>query len=159
MKFLISIITLLSITSASAQTDFLTKSEADKINGYMDDICMDTYCGGDINFYTQGMSCSGDTCTIKYLAKTWSGSSDSFDADLLKALEGKTKKFYSLNSELKFENFGPDEDDTASVNISCTMKKLNAKDLAEYDNDKQEYMYMTILESCIDPIESLILDY
>ncbi|EPZ49459.1 hypothetical protein M902_1083 [Bacteriovorax sp. BAL6_X] len=150
---------ILLSTAVSAQTDFLSKSEAKEINKYMDDICMDTYCGGEINWYTQGMNCSGDKCTISYKAYTWNNAADSFDADLLKALSGKPKQFRSLNSSLKFENYQLESKQRASVNITCTLFGLNNEALAEYDNDKQEYLYTTILESCIDPVESLILDY
>ncbi|WP_412471915.1 hypothetical protein [Halobacteriovorax sp. RT-1-4] len=160
MKGLLSFLVLISLSTAvSAQSDFLSKSEAKDINDYMGDICMDTYCGGDINWYTQGMNCSGDQCTISYEAYTWKDSADSFDADLLKALDGKTKDYRHLNSSLKFENFQLVRQGRAFVNISCTMYGLNNETLAEYDNDKQEYLYMTILESCIDPVESLILAY
>lgn len=160
MKGLLSFLLLISLSSAvSAQSDFLSKSEANKINEYMDDICMDTYCGGDINWYAQGMNCSGDQCTISFKAYTWKNSADSFDADLLKSLEGKTKQFRYLSSAIKFENYQLESEQRASVNLSCTLYGLNNEELAEYDNDKQEYLYMTILESCIDPIESLILDY
>ncbi|MGI4992362.1 hypothetical protein ACRXCV_07025 [Halobacteriovorax sp. GFR7] len=160
MKSLFTILFLISLSTAvSAQSDFLTKQEADKINEYMDDICMDTYCGGDINWYTKGMNCSGDQCTISFKAYTWENDAETFDADLLKAIEGKTKNFPRLSSSLKFENYQLESKQRASVNISCTMYGLNNEELTEYDNDKQEYLYMTILESCVDPVETLILNY
>ncbi len=138
--------------------DFLSPDEATDINDYMDDICMDTYCGGDINFYPQGIECSGNKCTISYLAKSWENESDSFDSETLSVLIGKTKKFYSLNSGIYFESYEI-VNGTSELYFSCTMYNLNSNSLADYDNSKQEYMYMTILDSCIDPIQAIVGNY
>ncbi len=159
-----SLLLVLLFAKMTMAAPFLSSSEAQEINQYMDDICMDTYCGGDINFYAQGVECSSDSkCSITYLARTWREALDTFDVPLLRALQGKTKKFYSLNSRLYFGNYEVISEEGelfAQTTITCSLYNLNAETLmGEYEGDKQEYLYMTILDSCIGPIESLILNF
>ena len=91
------LVLLVMTTSAFAQTNFLSVHEASRINKYMDEICPDTYCGGDISFYTQGITCNGDRCSIVI---TGSGKSDfdetSIESALRKKREDAFREYYFL---------------------------------------------------------------
>lgn len=145
--------------SAFAQTDFLTEAQAAKVNRYMDDICPDTYCGGDISFYTQGLSCAGNTCTLEL---TGSGYSDFDNAAV--ASSANTKKITSeyKNVAINFgamEISGVDEDgfEGASFNFSCTMSDL-PMDLKKY-GDKEDLVYDLVVWGCIRELESIVYNY
>lgn len=64
MKMLLML--LIFSSSAFAQTSFLSKKEANEINDYLDDICADTYCGGDLNFKPYAIHCRKNSCLVEF---------------------------------------------------------------------------------------------
>ena len=153
------LILLAMTTTAFAQTDFLTTSEASRINRYMDDICPDTYCGGDISFYTHGITCNGDSCSIKISGSGYS----EFDEAAIEAALGTTKVTaeYS-NVTITFDELkaiARDEDgyEGLETSFTCTMNKLPMK-MTDYD-DKEELFYDFIVWGCIRELESTVYNF
>lgn len=157
MKALILLLAL--TTSAFAQNDFLTTSEANKVNNYMYDICMDTYCGGDIMFFNNGVECQGSTCTIQYTAQ----GNSSFD----RATSATTSGTTVVTSEFSnvFVNFGKieitdDEDsrwENLDINFTCTLTDLPI-DLTSYSK-KEDLFYELVVFGCIRQVESIVYNW
>lgn len=157
MKTFLLLLTL--TTTAFAQSDFLTPAQAQKVNTYMDNICPDTYCGGDISFYTHGLTCNGNSCTLEL---TGSGSSE-FDNASIKTAANTSK----ITSEFKnvVINFGAmsvfsyDEDgfEDASFKFSCTMNDLPL-DITDY-RAKKDLVYELVVWGCIRELESTVYDW
>jgi hypothetical protein len=85
MKIILVLITLIS--SAFAQSNFMTNKEAKRTLDYLDSICGDTYCGGDIGFNPHDMSCVGGTCTVEFSA----GGYSDFNRERSAAAVGQTR--------------------------------------------------------------------
>ena len=157
MKTLLILLTL--STSAFAQPDFLTPVQAEKVNSYMDDICPDTYCGGDIAFYTHGLTCNGNSCTLEV---SGSGHSE-FDNDAVEAAINTSK----VTSEYQnvTVNFGTmsvgtvdgDGYESASFAFSCTMNDL-PMDIKNY-REKEDLVYDLVVWGCIRELETTVYNY
>lgn len=153
MKSLIFL--LLLSTSAFAQDSFLNSLEAQKINQYMDDICPDTYCGGDILFYTQGLTCNNNSCTLEL---TGSGYSD-FDNTTITSATNTSKvtaEYSNVFINFKSMSIGTSDEDGfegASFTFSCTMNDL-PMDL-NY-RAKKDLVYDLVVWGCIRELETTV---
>lgn len=158
MKKLIILLALTS-TTAFAQTNFLTESEAVKINDYLDDICPDTYCGGDIVFYTHGITCKGNSCTIEMSGQGYS----EFDKAATSAAVGTSvvtseyKDVVVNFEELEIGRDEEDEYDTLQASFSCTLKNL-PMEMTDYDQ-KEEMFYDKLVWGCVRELEATVYSW
>jgi len=148
MKLLI--ILYLTATSAFAQTDFLNKAEANRVNNYMDSICPDTYCGGDINFYPQGIVCEGSVCTADFRAFEYS--ENTFNITNTKEAIG-TKKTLK-NTQIEYIDLEIEED-RPMVSFRCIMPNLTDVDMSI--SKKEQLIYDLIVWECIRDFETTTL--
>lgn len=157
---LLTILIAAAVTqSALAQTNFLTELEAVRADSYMDNICPDTYCGGDIAFYTQGLTCSGNSCTLELTG----GGYSEFDNQAVAAAVNTSK----VTKEYKnvVINFGAmsvtgiDEDGFEGANFafSCTMNDL-PMNMNNY-REKQDLIYDLVVWGCIRELETTVYNY
>jgi hypothetical protein len=54
-------------------TNVLTIDEARKVEDYLNDICGDTYCGGDNDYVVSGLVCDTEKCSIKVAVASYYG--------------------------------------------------------------------------------------
>ena len=108
-----------TITSVFAQTDFLNKSEAIRMNDYVSHICADTYCGGDLNFYAQGIVCKGSTCTAEFKAIEYN--ENTFNISNINQAIGSKKTL--KNTEINYTD-SEVENDILIVSFVCIMPNL-----------------------------------
>lgn len=153
------LVLLVMTTSAFAQTNFLSVHEASRINKYMDEICPDTYCGGDISFYTQGITCNGDRCSIVI---TGSGKSDFDETSIESALRKTVVTAEYSNVTITFDELkasARDEEgyEGLETSFTCTMNKL-PMEMTDY-NDKEELFYDFIVWGCVRELESTVYNY
>lgn len=156
MKFLIPAIISLSIFNAHA-TPFLSEMEAQKASDYLDYICMDTYCGGDINWLEPRVSCDDDGCNLDISAMSW------YEDELLISPEdfsllpeeskvSDTASLLSVSLEqsdmYSGEFFGP------KVKANCKLEVENANSALTY-REKEKAIYYATLD-CVDEIQALI---
>lgn len=125
----------------------------------MDDICPDTYCGGDIIFYTQGMSCRGNSCTISL-----SGCGHSaFDKTALEAAENtSTTTSEHKNIVINYGSMSVGATDldgyqATSFEFSCTLNDL-PMNIQSYDK-KQDLVYDLVVWGCIRELEETAFNY
>ena len=139
--------------SSFAGADFLTKLEAESVNSYMDNICPDTYCGGDINFYTTGMKCSGSTCELGLSAEGHMNDDSILDFELLKSKEGTTEG--TGNVLVSFKGTDTDFDSKngryTKALFSCVLKDLPTQKMSY--SEKEELIYDLVVFECIEKFE------
>jgi hypothetical protein len=144
------IILYLTATSAFAQPDFLNKSEEKRVNNYMDYICADTYCGGDINFYPQGIVCEGSLCTADF--KAFEYSENTFNITSTKEAIGTKKTLKSTQIEYTDLEI---EEDRPIVSFICIMPNLTNVSMSI--SEKEQLIYDLIVWECIRDFETTTL--
>lgn len=144
---------LLIMSGAFAQSSYMNPDEARYVNDYLDMICMDTYCGGDLNYYPQGIKCDEDSCVVGYVAYEWYA--NTINPYSYKALIGTTDEDTQQNVEISYTGLhsktGDDDDTLYGMEFSCKLGDLpKGLDLKQ----KQDLFYDKIVFSCIDLLES-----
>ena len=144
MKFLIALLVL--STSAFAQDFAFTQTEQQEILDYLDEVCPDTYCAGDLNYFPQEIMCIKDRCTVSFYATEHGPTSQTFFDKLPMGLmrtsiENKdvSIKYYSVNKETR----------TPQLNFSCSV--FNIPSTLNSAEARTDYMYYSIL-SCVDQL-------
>jgi hypothetical protein len=154
MKFVILVTTLMNL--AFAQTDFFTKNEAAKTLDYLDMICADTYCGGDINFHPHKLTCKADTCLVEFSAAGYS----LFNTERSAAAVGATKVSRDMSdvfitfNEIEIGSIDEDGFQAAGFSFTCTLTNLWAN-MATYDS-KKELIYEMVVFGCVRELEGTV---
>ena len=150
MKYLLLII-VTSLTFAKA--DFLSPDKATEVARFLDNICMDTYCGGDINFYSDAMTCDGNVCEVSYRA--YGFSKGTFDEQTMLSLVGTESK--RTNTITKFGSVSKvihDGEKKLEAKFKCVLNNLPTTDMSEYD--KEDLVYELVVTECIDAFETAV---
>ncbi len=141
---------------AFAQSDFLSKKEAKQNLDYLDMICADTYCGGDIDFRPQELICKGATCTVEFSA----GGYSLFNMERSAAAVGTTKVSRDMKDVLitfnaiEIEPIDEDGFQPATFGFTCTLTNLWAN-MAEYST-KRELIYDMVVFGCVRELEGTV---
>jgi hypothetical protein len=155
------IMLLVFSTSAFAQSSFLSKKETKEINDYLDDICADTYCGGDLNFRPYGITCRKNFCSVEFGA-TGAGNglfnttraNDSLGSIMTALDDGDVK--VTMNDVL-FETIDDEDLGIAlygSFNFTCKLTNL-ANRLKEAAS-KRDLFYDMVVFGCIRQVERTV---
>lgn len=144
--------------SSFANTNFLTLDQADKVNSYLDRICPDTYCGGDINFFPQGINCEGDSCTVKFLGY----GSSFFNEQYIQKVIGKkivSSEYPNANIIIHSANvvMAQDNFEKMKITFNCQIGKLPMGQLSY--SQKEDIVYDMVVFGCIDQLEKTVYDY
>lgn len=154
MKVILILIALMS--TAFAQSNFMDKREVERTLDYLDSICGDTYCGGDIGFNPHDMSCSGGTCTVEFSA----GGYSDFNRERSAAAVGQTRASRFVKDVTitfnEIEIVDTDEDGFQEAGMSFTCKLNNLwTNMAEYDS-KVEMIYDMVVFGCVRELEATV---
>ena len=156
-------LTLFFILSSSvyAQGSFLSKKEAAEINDYLDSICPDTYCGGDLNFRPFGINCKANSCTVEFGAS--GAGNDLFDMDrsnssLNQMMISQDDQDVKLTiNDVLFETIDADDFGIAvyaSFNFTC--KLTNLANRLEGFESKRDLFYDMVVFGCINQLERTV---
>jgi len=137
----------------------LTKFESKEIVSYLDGICGDTYCGGDINYYPQDIKCDETSCTLTMRAVEYY--SNDFDIARLNTEIGNSSNIdnYKVTLEGSAQVTSWDlnsEADTKmnAIDFSCKIKGL--KRTNQSLSDKIDSFYDHTVCSCVPMMEGLL---
>ncbi len=147
------VLTLFLTLSVSANSDFLSPSEAKSVSDYMYDICMDTYCGGDFLYFNDVMKCHENTCEIEMSAHAYIEEGVTF-SDKLSELSNSS---VTLNQTvIKYKGIDTDSDEERgkfqNASFTCLMPNLPTKSMTLYE--KQELIYDLIVFECVNAFEN-----
>jgi hypothetical protein len=157
MKNLLSIAALLVAFSSSAADPVLSKSESTQIVSYLSDICPDTYCGGDYNYYPQTIECNESSCTLSMKLIAY------YEGDLADAGKGIGQSSSDANAKVTLIDVGMQEEwsmdsETVvlmhSVDFTCVINNLS-KNNASLDS-KIDKFYDYTVGSCVPMMEDLL---
>lgn len=152
MKSIISVLFLVIGVQSTIAKPFLSPVESDQAKAYMNSICGDTYCGGDINYFPLDLDCDESQCLVEFYGKTYSeAQSKYYQLGEMMSLVGHTQTYTKLNSQITFISFEIDDESKAELSFSCALKNLPQRNMSYAE--KEDYMYNTILDSCITPYE------
>lgn len=155
MKQFIAII-LLSL-SFTTNADILTKSEMSKISDYLDNICSDTYCGGDINWTSPKVVCGKSYCSVIIDAASYYSDEPFFTVDHFDNASADLKKgqgYKLLSAESFIDEWDEDENLNTKVTAWCRLDLPSNISSMNY-NDKEDAVYYANLD-CVDKIEAAI---
>jgi len=152
MKSIIPVLFFVMATQATLAKPFLSPVESDQIKGYMNEICGDTYCGGDIEYFPLDLDCDESQCVIEFYGKTYfEVQSQYYQLGEMMSLVGQTKTYAKLESQITFISFELDDESKGELSFSCALTNLSQKEMSY--TEKEDYMYDKILDSCITPYE------
>ena len=158
MKKLLSIgILLISLSSFATTTPVLTEGEGTDISNYLSNICPDTYCGGDYNYYPQSLKCDETSCTLSMRvleyyqgdlaeADTKLGQSVTKDNFKVTMVDVSTQEAWSMVAE--------GEALVNAVDFNCVISNL--KNTNQSIDEKVETFYDYTVWSCVPMIESFL---
>ena len=146
-------LTLFLTLSVSANSDYLSPSEAKSVSDYMYDICMDTYCGGDFLYFNDVMKCHENTCEIEMSAHAYIEEGVTFSDNLSKLSNSSEVLNQTV---IKYKGIDIDSDEERgkfqNARFTCLMPNLPTKSMTLYE--KQELIYDLIVSECVDAFES-----
>ena len=151
MKYIILVLLISNATMAN--NSFLTKTEIKKIETYLDDVCPDTYCGGDLNYSPSNLECDSDSCSLDFTAQGYQASYE------VSALGILGREFRSEENEDVFINYVTHkkvESNQMQMTFSCRFNNLSEN--ADIYSDKAEMFYVMTID-CISEFESTLFDY
>ena len=155
MKALLTIILL--ATSIAANADFLNISEREKISYYLDNICPDTYCGGDINWTRPKVVCGKKYCSVIIEAASYYSDDPFFTEEYFNNASADKKKgqgFKLLKAETYVDEWDEEQLDNTKVTAWCRLEL--PKDISKMSySDKEDAVYYANLD-CVDLIQSAI---
>jgi hypothetical protein len=159
MKTLLVAMTFLLSLSLFAGVPVLTDSEGKKIVNYLDEICADTFCGGDINYFPRSFKCDESSCTLKMDAVEYY--SNYFDMTKINNQVGQTitDKNYILTTQSTFliESWDIEAEEERMFNAISFSCQINGLQKSNQDWDKKrEGFYEYIVSGCVPIIESLL---
>ena len=152
----------------TASGNFLTLQEAMAVLEAFDNICGDTFCCGDLNYFMQDISCDGASgvCTIKYAAVPYSGyawTAEMFEnnPDAAKVYTGDVEGNPFSVSIADVVPSEYDEDEGMAAEISCTLDGgyRSIDDLLEsgnYGDELVEKFYLHFVFGCVDAMEGFL---
>jgi hypothetical protein len=148
-------------TPGAPTESILTVREAEKVRQSLDDICPDTFCAGDFNFYVDDVGCPGDgRCIVTMHTQEHDG----FRADIADILAGRSAE--SLLSRGTGET-GPftasiedayTDADGAWLSVSCDLSGgyFAREDAMNVDRGRySEKLYSGVLD-CVEALEAMM---
>lgn len=156
MKILISL--LLISSQLLAAKLFIPNDRAREITKQINNICADTFCGGDLQFYASSMVCKNNECKMEFSAKGVSLFHDPKDIGIFyrtrQSFENEdvfvTYRNYSLRDHADFRY------NELKINFTCEFTNLKENRKSFYNN--YEMIYSMTLD-CIAEFENTIYDY
>lgn len=159
VKSLLVTLTVLFSLNLFAGEPVLTENEEKKVVNYLDYICADTFCGGDINYYPKSLKCDESSCTLKMDAVEYFG--NYFDMARINQKIGQqfVIKGYiaKLQSTFMTESWDIDAEEERMLNaasFSCQINGLQKSDQSLDEKIERFYDYVTRV--CVPMIEALL---
>ena len=160
MKTLFTLIFL--AISFSINAEILTKAEQSDYSWYLDSVCPDTYCGGDINWTDPEVVCGNSYCSLIIDAASYYAREPFFSVDYFNLVSDDSKKGqgYKLLSAEYFDDYYYDDNNNEVDVINTKVKawcrlELPANISTMHNDDKEWAVYESALE-CVDKIEDAI---
>jgi hypothetical protein len=158
MKNILSVITILvSASSFATNSSVLTKSESNEIVNYLNNICPDTYCGGDYNYYPQDIQCDETSCTLTMrIQEYYQGDLSDVNTKLGESVTKNNYKVTMVDVSTQ-EAWSLDIEGEALVNAAdfiCVISKLQKSNQSL--SDKTQTFYDYTVSNCVPMIESFL---
>jgi hypothetical protein len=153
MKALLTIILL--ATSITANAEFLNKAEREQISDYLDNICPDTYCGGDINWTSPKVVCGKKYCSVIIEAASYYSDDPFFTEEYFNNASADTKKgqgYKLFKAETFVDEWDDDQLNNTKVTAWCRLELPENISTMSYQ-DKEDAVYYANLD-CVDKIEA-----
>ena len=159
------IITLISTLSIGANANILNKYEAKRASEYLNDICADTYCGGDIHWNNAEVTCSKKYCSLYIDARSFESTAPFFSVDRFNLADSSKKKgqgFKLLSADIENEEIYNDYGhvtgytDNTIVSSWCRLE-LEPSLKSKSEEYKIDAVYSSTLD-CVDKIQDAIYE-
>ncbi|MCO4755208.1 MAG: hypothetical protein KC478_12055 [Bacteriovoracaceae bacterium] len=163
MKQIITFFLLVAGISAFANKPaYLDKYEQHKAANYLSFICMDTYCGGDINWRGQSIECDSKECVLSMNATSYYADSPVMSIETFKNANNLDKETHSAKlveidteTEETYNDKGEAEFyTTTKLYTECTLDLPYANSNVTYDQ-KEKLVYFAAL-NCVDQLQEMI---
>ncbi len=152
MKLLLA----LAILSLNANAQLISNPEARSIAQYLDNICPDTYCGGDVIYYVSQMECVEDSCLLDLHFESYE---DYFSFDQLEKLDNFSNQTKNTTVTVKdiTDIYSTCDSSTTktpclqiTTHFTCQFNKVKRTE------DLQDYFYTRLLDECLPSLEDII---
>ncbi|MFK8136811.1 MAG: hypothetical protein AB8E15_00495 [Bdellovibrionales bacterium] len=163
MKVLVFSVFMVLILPLSINAEILTRAEQKASAEYLNDICGDTFCGGDIDWTSPKVTCSKKYCSLIITANSYEADTPFFSLVDFEAADPKLKQgqgfkllYANQFSDELYDDYGKTLGSVKNVEVVswCRLElKASVKELNSYD--KIEAVYDATLD-CVDKIESAI---
>jgi len=137
----------------------LTDREAEKVRQSLDDICGDTWCEGDYNWWVDGVTCPGDgTCFVAMHTQEHGGG---WSRDVL---EGRSADSLQSRGEGEYGAYAASIDDAYEdedgvwLSVACNMDSgfFSREDAMNIDRGRySERLYYSVLD-CVSALEEMM---
>ena len=156
MKFLIMASILLSLNT-QAKSSFLTTEELAKVSNFLDNICMDTFCGGEFNWTDAAIACVEESCTFQINVMAWSEGELEISPEDFNKLPAEKKSYKNvelMSAQIETSDLYTDSFEGTQVSTKCVFD-LKSSDFNLTYNQKEDLIYMKTLD-CVNDLEHLL---
>jgi hypothetical protein len=140
-----------------AKSSFLTPEEFSKVSNFLDNICMDTFCGGEFNWTDAHVSCEKNMCTFKMNVMGWSvGELDITTKEFnnLPIEKRKSQNVELTSAQTEISDLYTDSFEGTQISTKCVFD-LKPSDFSISYNQKEDLVYMKTLD-CVSDLEHLL---
>lgn len=138
----------------------LIRTRQNDIANYLNNICGDTFCGGDFDFGNFYLKCTNEQCELNFGAAPYYGY---INENKFRDATTKDKEFYldDISGSLKgLESFKLYEDEKMGFGLQCEFTTLSKRDILEAtnDDDLEELFYDKTIE-CVSSLSDLMYNF
>lgn len=162
MKKLMLLAGVFTCLNVMASDLYLDKVQQKEVSEYLSSICMDTYCGGDINWISQKVGCDQAGCYLQMSALSWTKeepivSVEDFNKAPQTMKESKVAKLLGIESIYMYDTNDRGQREvyvTTELDVECALDLPYDMYQSTFD-EKVDLVYFATLE-CVDEVESLV---
>jgi hypothetical protein len=150
--------TILFTSFLFAANPYLTPQEAKAIASHIDDMCPDTYCGGDMQFFIENMTCTENECVMQFNANGVSTFNDPKEMGLFNnSIRANTNEDISIFfGQYALRAHEDNRYQEMKISFQCIFKNLPSNRSLFSDNYD---MFWSMTLDCIQEFEERIYDW
>ena len=138
------------VTTVAAASFSFTPAQIQSGADYLNNLCGDTFCGGDFDYTVENISCEGTSCSIQTTVFSYyedDNDTVSSIADLSE--EERNSESLSVSADLGEGYNDYEEYSYPTFTATCKVEVKNSE-------DTDEEFYSAMVDSCVPSIESFV---
>ena len=164
MKKLMLLAGIFTCLNAMASDLYLDKVQQREVSEYLSSVCMDTYCGGEINWVSPKVGCDQAGCYLQMSAISWIKeepivSVEDFNKAPQSMKESKLAKLLGIESIYKYGENDLGEREvylTTELDVECALDLPYGMYQSTF-SEKVDLVYYATLE-CVDEVEAMVYE-